>query len=99
MTHRAAKLALLGSTVLFAACAATHWHDLAASWKGQPITVLAATWGPPDRVWQRSDGLTAYRYDLVEIAPDCRHTWLVDAHGRVTNWYYEGGCKAVDWLY
>lgn len=99
MIRHAFRLAFLFTAVLVAACATKNWNQVAQSWQGQPITVLAATWGPPDRVWERSDGLTAYRYDLAEIAPDCRHTWLVDAHGQVTNWYYEGGCKPVEWLY
>lgn len=87
--------------LLLAACATDpdNWQDVAVSWYHQPIGVTVAAWGPPDRIWTRSDGLRAYKYDLDRVAPDCVHYWLVDDRGLIVNWYYKGGCKAVEWLY
>lgn len=75
------RIAFLGLCALLGGCAAADLD----SFRGRPITDVAARYGPPVEVWNLASGEQAY-------------IWTLDSHGRPgppPPWHFQTGQQAA----
>ena len=81
---------------LLAACSYfVSWEEANKSAIGHPIEEIVNLEGPPEKIWQRDDGLTVYKYHLKKLDPSCYHYWIVNDKKVIVDFYYDGFCRPI----
>jgi len=83
--------------VLFGCSYFVSWDDISKPLIGHPLTEITKfeSWRNPEKVWERQDGRTVYKYHLEKLDPSCVHYWVVDNQGIIVDYYFEGHCRPV----
>ena len=91
------QLLSVGMLILVAgACSYfVSWDDSVKGGVGRSIVDLQQTWGEADAVRELSDGNKEYKYWLKKLDPSCVHYWIVDPHGIISGYHYEGRCRPI----
>ena len=65
-----------------------------ASWVGDSIDDLTASWGAPDSRINRNDGGATYTWETLNSnkygVQQCRQTFVTNPAGKIVSWSYNG---------
>jgi hypothetical protein len=90
------KIRILTLAIVIFLTACTSMDTVMASWTGNTIDDLTASWGAPSSRIERQDGGATYTWSTLSSnqygVHECRKTFVANSAGTITTWSYTG-CK------
>lgn len=86
---------LMASGVVSACSYFVSWEDSVKGGVGRSIDSVVKLDGPPTAIIPLPHGNKEYKYHLKKIDPTCIHYWIVNPHGIITGFRYEGRCRPI----